>query len=538
MKPTCPKCSAPIANARVRTCAACGYRWRVVGGTLKCEIVACDWDLVAPRLRALRDTCAQALTLTMRDLYPDAVDALKGAWDGEKFVRAWEASGEKRLREHWNAALARRSVFVAEMKAKAKEKGPEKGPQQEPQEPQEPQKEPQDQQAHAPVTEYFTAETVDQILSRFAGEHLKDLLAGRASFPSWRRGCAFYVRSRACEVLGPVREARLLFPLWGAGRKATELRVAPCGREGEIAWRRLVDGVRDGQGLKMGRVGITHDERRRKWYVLVTWTETIEHKERAGQAAALNLGCNQFVVAVAEDGSVFRVDGTDILAKRRQWNARRASIQRNLATMGSGSKGRGVKRRMAPIARLDDAERRWMESKNRQIAASLRRWCIVHGVARLVREDLSGIRDAFDRKNPDAEKSEAGLVVKRMIHSWPFFEFGQAVDRSLLKADVVVDVRVPDRTSQRCSACGHVSPENVQRVDGRVETRTIEGKTWERRERVTKFCCVKCGVTRDGDENAAQNHLLDALGTSCKEDSIQRSKRGRRRKPETLPSPG
>ena len=54
-----------------------------LAGTLKCEIIKpinsdgkSIWNEVGPRLMALRKTLAPALTMTMRELYPQAVGVI------------------------------------------------------------------------------------------------------------------------------------------------------------------------------------------------------------------------------------------------------------------------------------------------------------------------------------------------------------------------------------------------------------------------------------------------------------------------------
>src|SRR5690606_38672855 len=69
---------------------------------------------------------------------------------------------------------------------------------------------------------------------------LKDLIAGRSSLPSWRAGATFSARSRTCRIEGKPDEARLAFPLWATGAKATVFAVAPCGGSARALWTKLV----------------------------------------------------------------------------------------------------------------------------------------------------------------------------------------------------------------------------------------------------------------------------------------------------------
>jgi putative transposase len=57
----------------------------------------------------------------------------------------------------------------------------------------------------------------------------------------------------------------------------------------------------------------------------------------------------------------------------------------------------------------------------------------------------------------------------------------------------------PRFTSQRCSACGHVAPENRNKQ---------------------KFACVSCGFTEHADINAARNILRAGLAQGGSEDHL------------------
>lgn len=307
-----------------------------------------------------------------------------------------------------------------------------------------------------------------------------------------------------------------MFPLWGSGSRATQLAVAPCGKFYETLWGKLVSGE-----YKLGRVGISYDQRKRKWYALISWTAEVEIANQTGQSAACNMGVNVFMQAVAEDGAAHRVDGADILVTRKRFAHRRWSIQKALDTMGTGSRGHGRKRRLMPLTKIEDAEGRWAQTKCRMVAAELLKWCGRHRVGRLILEDLSEVRDSVSADEPAA--------VRRMVHQWPFYELRLAIERQAQEHGVTVELKSAAYNSQRCPVCEHTDPENVKQVQGREEFHLHHGRAFSRREKRSMFECGKCGAKMDGDVVAASN-LLAAEGGPVLKKVAKRSRKTAREK--------
>jgi len=449
-------------------------------GTLKVEIikpVTDTWDHVGPRLRALRRTVGPALNLTMRGLYCEGVDLVNSAPEDVNLNSTiFKFSVEKPLHSNWNKILEREADINANREKQWQV--------------------PPDALAHVPS--YWAGETRHNIASRFAGEHLKDLIANRASFPSWHRSAAFYARSDKCRVEGPSSKAVLTLPLWGNGKKATRLVVAPCGNSAEAIWRRLVAGE-----LKLGRIGVTYSERKRKWYALVSWSSAEVPALTGKKMAAAHIGITRFVQIVAADGTEHNVSGEDILVTRQRFAHRRASIQRCLNDMGSGSKGRGVKRRMRPITRLEDAESRFVTTRIRQVAHGIITWCMAHDIGLLLWPDMTGSREGFEHKTG----GEAHEDVRRMIHEFPFYELQCAVVRDGKERGVRVDVHSVAYDSQTCPECGHASLGNLKDKPQRVEVIDYHGRRFERKEILKRFKCEKCGHKSHRDIVACVNAL-------------------------------
>lgn len=497
---------------------------------LKVEILRpldLSWDVVGARLHAARRTLPQALNACVRALYPTLLDVIHPEpsadacrWSSElcdtpkrrQVVAA--CAGEDGARpparvervspasplspplqsQLYQAAVSEAGLFAAALERDAayqRKLGKDTS------------------SSHAPFYAAVVDASTKVVITRFSGEHLADLRTNQASIPSWKRGAPLVARAVdvtvTTETIDGRPEAVLGFPLW-VGSKCRF--VMMLGRQQKMHQRRAQwELIASGQA-KLGTVGIHYDERRRKWYALIAYSRTVATPtESVGTVAAVNFGINVALQAVASDGATFRVEGSDILTFRKRMAHRRAAISANLETHGTGSKGHGRRRRMRPITDLGDKESRYVRTKNQQTAAALLRWCVRNRVATLVLEDLTGIRDgAEERPGED-----------RLLHSWPFYDLGQAVKRAAEKYRLGIDgrdawnVTVIDRAcaydSQTCPACGHVAEGNSTYVDGAVDVIEHHGRMYERRERVRWFKCLACRHEADGDVINCQNAL-------------------------------
>lgn len=522
-------------------------------GTLKVEIIKPEshsWDQAGDRLRLLTWTLGRALNATMSALFRDAVKELEARREGERADTSWQNRAEKTLRESWNEALVKQ-LESDRKPGRRSRKGELRSI---------------DERNYMPVTEPLTAETVDNILARFTGDHLKDLMALQASFPSFKSSVAFFSRSRAVEISGSHNRARLSIPLWGQGKGSCTFVVAVEGRSARATWDRLVAGVPERQRVvelekqialvrkakseakkagdagrdtelaenidaleqalhdldlyKLGRVGVKYDQRRRKWFALISWSRTGGQRERkSGQTAAVVYGVNTHLFVLAEDGSQWEATGADIIAARRGFQRRRKELQRTLNTHGKGSRGHGKARKYAPILKLAGKESRYVATKVQTLSADLAKWCAEHNVSRVVAVNMSGTRDSFEKRTG----GEAHAELKRLIHNWPFYQSSQWSARMLGKIGIAYnEIDRPKSFGSTCPCCGHVDKENISEQPGRiVEVRVIDGQAFERRQKWQRFECKKCGL-RTSLEAAEAAHLLVSAGANHSLEKTQR----------------
>lgn len=517
-------------------------RKRPLGGTLKVEIIKpadARWDDVGPRMRALRSTLGYALNATQERLWPGLQACLEKARaaktpQDKKAARAAKdialAPLRKVLKEEWNRELDRLKDFRKSSKDENVRKRP------------------WPDSAFADVLDCVASETEDLLKSRWNKDHFKDLLANRASVPSWSRNSTFSAESRHCRLSGPPDKARLIFPLFGMGRKATEFVVAPCGRGHEALWARMTDpGLqaqraalakeRDAEkrkgkaadqvlisdltrriekleAVKVGRVGMSYDERRRKWYALISWTQEREAVESRGQVAVCNFGIDRLVLLMAQDTSLLDVSGQEILAARRRFGRRRRQISRRVR--GPASFGRGKARRELALTKLGDRESQFATTFIRQSAARIAKWCRDQGVATLYLEELKEVRDSDD--------GTEHVNVRRLLHSWAYYEFGQAVKRACDQVNVTVEMKEAWYVSQECPWCGFTDEGNVRKEELRADTMVVDGRPYHHFEVRHKFQCLSCERRVDSDLVACVNHFKH-LGVEVSLDHVMTEKR-------------
>lgn len=304
----------------------------------------------------------------------------------------------------------------------------------------------------------------------------------------------------------------------GEAQKSLKARENKLDKESVKLQRKIAGLDKKIEGLeayKLGKVGITYDERKRKWYALVTWTQERPDTAAAGNAVAVcNFGVNCFIMVVDQRGRmVHRESGAQIVAVRKRFWHRRQELAQTASMPrvrddGSPTKNRGQKRRFRPLTDLQDKEARFMETTNRQIAAALARKCSEHGVGTLYLEDLEGVREGFEKKTG----GDAHPNVKRHVHSWAYYQFQQAIVRACDKVGVSVDKKPAHYVSQQCPECGLTSEENVKTVEIRDHDQYVrkDGKVFNAApQRRTVFKCInpECGVKADGDLVACVNHL-------------------------------
>jgi IS605 OrfB family transposase len=196
------------------------------------------------------------------------------------------------------------------------------------------------------------------------------------------------------------------------------------------------------------------------WFLMLA-VKSPDVPEREGERPhfGVDLGLANLAV-LSGPGIVKFFDGKPLRYVRGRYHRYRQALQ--------------VKRKIGMVKRSKGKESRWAASENHRVSRE-----IVDIVAKaggvLHVERLTGIR----------ERCKGTAKVRRMLHSWPFAQFGEFLRYKASMAGVPVMDEDPRHRSQRCSRCGHTERGNRPRQD--------------------RFKCEACGYEIHADANAARN---------------------------------
>ena len=190
-------------------------------------------------------------------------------------------------------------------------------------------------------------------------------------------------------------------------------------------------------------------------------TVEIPDVEPADPSEYLGVDLGVVTIATTSDGATFSSDATE---KVRQRYGRLRGILQKTGT-------RSAKRRLQKIA---GRERRFKTDTNHVI--SKRIVCAAEGTKRgIALEDLKGILLRTTVRHDQRERH----------HKWAFHQLRSFIEYKAKKVGVAVKVIDGAYTSQQCSVCGFVHPDN--------------------RSSQAAFRCLACGHTENADLNAARN---------------------------------
>lgn len=316
-------------------------------------------------------------------------------------------------------------------------------------------------------------------------EYKKLAFRGEASMATFRHGQPVRVRDGSWKVERSDRGGvyDMTMPVASDGRKVEHatLRLVPDGGSSHRWMKLLTDG-----DARPCDARIVYAERKGKWFAKLTIATAKTRLVPTGEVAAVRRGMHSALVIIAQNGDVHTIDGGGLLEQKQRIEARRRQIGFHLRKMelGSGARGRGVKRRFRALAKIEDAEKRIVDSTMKQWAAKIARWCRESGrnVSRVIVADgsVSEFHDKID-----------GETVAPFIRKWPFAAFADRLEETLRNAGITVERKATQLDARRCPVCRHV---NAQRPAGRT------------------FTCDACDEERPADQIVAWNMLIAEVG--------------------------
>lgn len=287
------------------------------------------------------------------------------------------------------------------------------------------------------------------------------------SAPHYRIGQPFPVRAQDIEWEwsdGAATAIVTLFSNGGGGSEncehATKFRMPIVARD--EYQRHTLKMLASGE-WKAGEIKIERDRLQpAKWYMRVAYKRLVPLR-LLGQPAAVCLGMRNFLVAVTADGDSWVYDGADVEAHLRRTQEMRRSYQRGVKASARVGRGRPVALRS--IEHLAGKSERYRQTRCAVIARRLASWLRGKGVNMVYLSDFTGIRDAVPEGLSGSPQQRQ--IIWGRIQEWPFYMLSQKIICALEsplphEAQEAIEVSPieQDYHSQRCPACGFVSPKN------------------------------------------------------------------------------
>ena len=238
--------------------------------------------------------------------------------------------------------------------------------------------------------------------------------------------------------------------------------------------RQTLDGIVSG-AIPHGDCKVQYDERRHKWYALLSYTSTIAVPPSCdpNKVMVVHRGARNALYLLSSGGERgLPFPGSKLLAQRRRLSARAREIKRTTTfERGSGSCGHGRSRRYEAYGAIQDTIARVTHTFCQQAAAFASAAAQRMGCGTIIIEDYGGIVE------PEAE-------VRRVLDHGPLYQLKQCLV-SRIEVDGLALREVPSAyVSSTCPRC---------------ETRDSGAHNW----RTGVFHCRRCDFARPADWVAA-----------------------------------
>jgi putative transposase len=227
---------------------------------------------------------------------------------------------------------------------------------------------------------------------------------------------------------------------------------------------------RIGNDYRITESQLLYDEKKKVWYLNLGYSfkpHTIVGLEKE-RILGIDLGVKIPVMAAVNDGHQrFCIPDDEITQFRGQVCRRRISLLRQGKWCGSGRCGHGRKTKISPADSLNHKVLNFREQWNHKVSKSIIDFAVKNQCGTIQMEDLKFISSR-----------------SKFLKSWTFYDLQNKIHYKARACGISVNYVRPSYTSQRCSQCGCIDPENR---DGR------------------EFECKKCGFKSHADYNAAKN---------------------------------
>lgn len=255
---------------------------------------------------------------------------------------------------------------------------------------------------------------------------------------------------------------------------------------GDGTQKAIVQRILDGT-YKLSECQLVYEGR--KWFLLLAYSfAPIQHGLDKDKILGVDVG-EAYAIYASSKGNegVFKIEGGEVTDKAKELENRRRSLQKQAAYCGEGRIGHGTKTRVADAYKMQDKLANFRKTINHRYSKALIDYAVKNGYGTIQMEDLSGI------------KKDTGYP--RRLQHWTYYDLQSKIEAKAKEHGIEVRRIDPRYTSQRCSSCGCIDPEN--------------------RKEQKEFLCVKCGFEVNADYNASQNISIKDIEKIIKKDSAK-----------------
>lgn len=317
------------------------------------------------------------------------------------------------------------------------------------------------------LTDDFYGGCVREVNTAFKKVY-KDMMYGRATLPSFKKGGTLPLRSRHIKIVSNNTAQILLcdkvkYKDLGLQKHRVEVMLETKGQAKTIM-NKLYSGeykLSDSQLQKQGN----------NWYLLVSYKdESVKQVATSrNKILGVDLGVTKAAtIAVSDSPVVDNINGGEIEHFRRTVEARRKSMRNQLRVASENRKGHGKKTLLKPLEKLDSKVSNFRKLTNHKYSKFIVDTAVKNGCGVIQMEDLTGIKQAGN-----------------FLSNWSYFDLQQKTKYKAEELGIEFKLINPKYTSQRCNKCGIIDSES--------------------RKNQALFECTTCGHKANADYNAARN---------------------------------
>lgn len=315
---------------------------------------------------------------------------------------------------------------------------------------------------------------VQDMMKRFKTDW-KDILSGKKSIPSYKSNQPIALHKNSIYLYEENGKYYVRLSVFSRdGVREYSLKDGMCNFE---IWHKcrgsipIVERCLSGEYQHCGSE-LKYDNDKKMWSLSLTYK--FDNKQEnliQDRIMGIDLGI-RVPIAAAISGSKkkYRVGSDEIEKFRAKTEQMRKELSKSRVVSGIGSSGHGRDTKMAPVDRIANRIANFRNTKNHSYSKWIVNIAVKNKCGVIQMEDLSGISSGKKEK---------------FLKDWSYFDLQQKIEYKAKAHGIKVIYVDPKFTSQRCSCCGYISPNNRVARD--------------------KFVCERCGFEAHADDNSACN---------------------------------